>query len=184
MTLDLKKDGKFNRLEGPESFEVYALDTAIFVSDDPAADLAFPQEAAALHRAASGASRAIGEAENRIRHLRQAILDTPAAGEAHLQRLDKIRIALADLKIAFSGDRTVGRRQEAQAPGINERIGGVVEGMTDITSPPTETFRQQYSYARDAYTKAQQDLRRLAGTDLAKLEDDHEKLGAAWTPGR
>jgi hypothetical protein len=55
--------------------------------------------------------------------------------------------------------------------------------MTDITSPPTETFRQQYRYARDAYTQVQKDLRRVIGRDLVKLEDDLEKLGAPWTPG-
>jgi hypothetical protein len=184
VTLDLKQDGGFDRLAGPETFEVVALDHAIFASENPGADLAFHQEAANLHRAVAGAGRAIGEANNRVRHLRQAILDTPAAGESHLKRLDAIRLELADLRVALSGDRTVSRRQEPQTPGISERIGGVIEGMTDITSPPTETFRQQYRYARDAYTQVQKDLRRVIGKDLQKLEDDLEKLGAPWTPGR
>ena len=184
VTLDLVKNGKTTRLEGPESFEVYALDLSLFASQDPAADLAFHQEVANLHRAAKGASRAIGEAENRVKHLRQAIRDTPSAGDQHMRRLDKIRLELADLKIAFNGDPTLGGRQEARLPGISERVSGVIEGMTDSTAPPTETFRQQYSYARDAYTKAQKDLRRIIGTDLTKLEEDLEKLGAPWTPGR
>lgn len=184
VTLDLLKDGKETRLQGPEAFEVYALDLSTFASSDPAADLAFHQEAATLHRAVAGAGRAIGEAENRVKYLRQAILDTPAANASHLKRLDTIRLALADLKIELYGDPTIGRRQEADAPGISERIGGVIEGMTDITSPPTETFRQQVSYARDAYTKAQKELRRIVGQDLVKLEEDLEKLGAPWTPGR
>ena len=184
VTLDLIKDGETETLEGPEEFEVYALNQATFASDDAGADLAFHREAANLHRAVAGAGRAIGEAENRVKHLRQAIMDTPEAGESHMERLEEIRVRLADLKIALYGDPTVGRRQEAQAPGISERIGGVIEGMTDITSPPTETFRQQYGYARDAYTKAQKELRKLIGTDLAKLEEDLEKLGAPWTPGR
>ncbi len=184
VTLDLKKDETFERLAGPETFEVVALDLATFASADPAADLAFHQEAAALNRAVAGAGRAIGEAENRVNYLRQAILDTPAANESHLQRLDKIRLELTEMRTALYGDRTISRRQEAQSPGISSRIGGVIEGMTDVTSPPTETWRQQYRYARDAYTQLQKDLHRVVGKDLVKLEEDLEKLGAPWTPGR
>ncbi len=184
VTLDLKADGGFTRLAGPETFEVFSLDRGTFTSDDPGADLAFAQEAANLYRAVEGAGRAIGEAENRVNHLRQAILDTPKAGATHLKRLDEIRLGLADLRTTLNGDRTVGRRQEPQHPGISGRIGTVIGGMADVTSGPTETFRQQYRYARKAYTEVQADLKQLVGGDLAKLEAELEKLGAPWTPGR
>jgi len=184
VTLDLKKDGKIATLQGPQRFRVYDLDLATFAASDPGAARAFHREASALRRAVSGASRALGEAENRVRHLRQAILDTPAAGPEHLARLDTIRVQLADLRVALSGDSTLGDREVAQGPSIAERIGDVVEGMTDVTSPPTGTFREQYRYAREAFTKAQSTLRTVIGSDLVRLEEELERLGAPWTPGR
>ncbi len=184
VTLDLEKDGEFTTLAGPESFEVKALNLSPLHATDPGASLAFQKEAALLDRAVQGAIRAAGEANNRVKHLRQAILDTPAAGPEYMERLEKIRTGLADVLVDLRGDPTVSKRQEAQAPSISERIGDVIEGMTDVTCPPTTTYRQQFAYARDMYTDAQKTLKRLIEHDLVKLEQDLEKLGAPWTPGR
>lgn len=184
VTVELERDGTFTRLAGPESFSVYSLELATFSADDPEAVLAFAREAGELRRAVSGATRALGEAENRVRHLRQAILDTPAAGPEYMERLEKIRLELEELGVDLRGDRTVSSRQEAQSPSISRRIGAVVGAMTDVTSPPTATHREQYAYAREMYTRVQSALHRVVGRDLVELEKDLERIGAPWTPGR
>lgn len=184
VTVELERDGVFTPLAGPETFRVFGLDHATFAAKDPQAVLAFHREAGELRRAVAGAVRGVGEGENRIRHLRQAILDTPGADPALMNRLDAIRLELADLRVLLSGDPTLSRRQDAQLPSISERIGNVVEGQIDVTSPPTGTQTEQYAIAREAFTRVQASLRRLLGEDLVALENDLERLGAPWTPGR
>lgn len=184
VTVELERDGTFTRLAGPETFSVYSLELATLSADDPDAVLAFAREAGELRRAVSGATRALGEAENRIRHLRQAVLDTPGAGPEYMERIEKIRLELEGLGVELRGDRTVSSRQEAQTPSISGRIGAVVGAMTDVTSPPTATHREQYGYAREMYTRVQSALHRVIGRDLVELENDLERIGAPWTPGR
>ncbi|MGA0174898.1 MAG: glycosyl hydrolase, partial [Phycisphaerales bacterium] len=79
VSLELHRDGLVEPIAGPESFVVYPLDLATMRSDDPKGVLAFAQEASELRREVIGAIRAAGEAENRVRHLRRAILETPRA---------------------------------------------------------------------------------------------------------
>ncbi len=183
VTLDLHHNGDVERLAGPESFEVYALDLATLRDNNPADTLAFAQEASELRREVIGAIRAAGEAENRIRHLGQAILDTPAAGPQHVERLESIRTDLAAILVDLRGDQTLSRRNRAQNPSISSRISAVVEGGLHVTSPPTGTHREQYAYAAESFATARTELRSVINR-LSALEDDLENLGAPWTPGR
>jgi len=183
VTLDLLHNGKVRRLAGPESFNVYALDLATLAADDPEDVLAFTRQAADLRRDVIGAIRAAGEAENRIRHLRQAILDTPDAGTRHMARLDAIRLELDDLLVTLRGDRTLSGRNRPQLPSISSRIGAVVTGQLSVTSPPTGTHRDQYEYAAEAFAPVRKQLRGLIER-LESLERDLDGLGAPWTPGR
>ncbi len=183
VTLDLHHNGTVERLAGPERFDVYALDLATMRSDDPAGDLAFVREASELRRQVVGAIRAAGEADNRIKHLRQAILDTPDAGPEHVERLESIRTDLDGILVDLRGDRTLSRRNRPQTPSIRDRIGSAVSGRLRVTSPPTGTHRDQVEFAAESLTTARTELRTVIDR-LAELESELEALGAPWTPGR
>jgi len=183
VTLELHDAGEIEQLAGPELFDVYALDLATMAADDPANVLEFTQEASELRRVVVGAIRAAGEAENRIRHLHQAILDTPDAGPEQMEQLEAIRLDLAEILVDLRGDRTLSRRNRPQNPSISGRIGAVVSGRLRVTSPPTGTHRDQYRFAVDAFEDARTDLRDVMDR-LVSLEEELEELGAPWTPGR
>ncbi|MEO1009287.1 MAG: glycosyl hydrolase [Planctomycetota bacterium] len=183
VTLDLYHNGAVERLAGPEQFGVYALDLATMRDADPRGSLAFAREASELRRRVVGAIRASGEAENRIRYLRQAILDTPAAGPEHDERLETIRTDLAGILVELRGDPTLRRRNRPQDPSIGDRIGAVVSGRLRVTSPPTGTHREQYDFAAESFARAHAELRRVIDR-LVELESELEELGAPWTPGR
>ena len=183
VTLDLHHNGAVETLAGPQRFSVYPLDLATFRSDDPQADLAFARSAAELRRQVLGAIRAAGEAETRIEHLRQAILDTTGAGPAHVERLESIRTDIAAVLVDLRGDPTLSSRNRPQNPSISARIGAVVSGGRSVTSAPTGTHREQYGFASAEFDRARA---RLADAieRLGALEEDLEALGAPWTPGR
>ena len=183
VTLDLHHKGRVERLDGPEEFEVFALDLATMKSDDPQGALAFAQEASELNRQVIGAIRTSSEAENRIRHLRQAILDTPDAGPEHVQRLEAIRTDLQEILVELRGDSTLSARNRPQNPSISGRISTVVSGRLRVTSPPTGTHRDQYEFAARAFEGVRTELAGVIER-LVALASDLEDLGAPWTPAR
>ena len=79
-----KIDGVMTDLAGPVEFEVVNLALAALPGAPPAESLEFEQQVAQLQRAVLGAVKVTDEIENRLAHLRQAILDTPAASEEDL----------------------------------------------------------------------------------------------------
>lgn len=183
VTLDLHRDGVVETLAGPEAFDVYALDLATMGTDQPKDALAFTRNACDLRREVIGAIRAAGEAENRIKHLHQAILDTPKAGADHLKRLESIRIDLNTILVELRGDQTLSKRNHPQLPSIRERISTVVSGQLRVTSKPTETHREQFKFAAESFSDARVKLRAVHER-LVALEKELDVLGAPWTPGR
>ncbi len=182
-TLTTLVNGEVEQVAESMEFEVVPLNLATFSADDRAAVLAFQQRAGRLQRAAYGAQRAMGEAQERINFLRQAILDTPDADLSDLSRIDDLQSKMNALRVAMNGDRTLGRLNEPSPETIMSRISNIVGDQWWVSSPPTQTQRQQYGYAATEFATALADLQVIFG-EIAMLEADLENIGAAWTPGR
>lgn len=177
-------DGQFTQLTDPVSFNVVPLNLGTFAADDPADSLAFQHRAAELRRAVEGASEVLSEVDGRVRHLRRAIVQTPSADVAWIARLDGIEDRLESIRIELRGDRVLSSLSEPTSPSINGRVQIVIGGTYRVTSPPTQTQRDQYRFAGEAFERVLADLRDLITGDLAALESDLESVGAPWTPSR
>ncbi|HEX2626043.1 MAG TPA: class I SAM-dependent methyltransferase, partial [Candidatus Limnocylindrales bacterium] len=79
-------------------------------------------------RAVLGAVRAAGEALNRVNHLKQALVDTPAAAPALRDQVRTIEDQLKDVQVLLSGDSTMAKRNEPHPPSIASRVEQVVNG--------------------------------------------------------
>jgi photosystem II stability/assembly factor-like uncharacterized protein len=180
-----KWDGKaLTRLAGPVSFNTVPIGTATLEADDKAAVLAFQQKTARLQRAVLGASRVVGETQERIDHLRKAVLDTPAGDPAWLTRLEEIETSLDDLKVELTGDSTVSSRSEPTSPSIRSRVQRVIGNQLSVSAAPTGTQVRAYEIAAEAFAPVLAGLRQIAEVDLSALETEMEAAGAPWTPGR
>ncbi|MCY2955153.1 MAG: hypothetical protein NTU53_24765 [Planctomycetota bacterium] len=60
----------------------------------------------------------------------------------------------------------------------------VIGGQWYVTSPPTQTQRDDYRYASEAFEKMLANLRDVLEKDLKALEAQAESVEAPWTPGR
>jgi len=184
VTLSKEVDGEGTQLAGPVSFEVVPLALATFGAGDRGPVLAFQQKVGDLQRAIRGAQGILREAQTRLGHLRKAVTETPAADPALLGTVESIEGKIHDLTTELSGDRTLSRRYEPVPPSISSRIENVVGNQFWVTSPPTQTQRDQYGYAADAFEAILPRIREVVESDIPALEQSLDAAGAPWTPGR
>lgn len=154
----------------------------------PAADLkalvAFEKKTARLQRAVLGAVKSIDEASKKLDYLEQASFDTPAAGDDVARRILELRDRLKDLRMRLTGDPVLRAHQEPVRPGLVDRVQRIVSGHWTATSAPTETHRRNYAIAAAEFGDVLAKLDELVGGKLERLEEDLERAGAPWTPGR
>ncbi|MHC5111856.1 MAG: WD40/YVTN/BNR-like repeat-containing protein [Planctomycetota bacterium] len=180
-TIAKEVDGEVTELTEPTTFNVIPLNLATFPAEDRGEAVAFLNKAARLQRAVRGAQRAAGEYRNRIKYLAQAIKDTPGADDALAGEAHALNQKLNDISMTLSGDSTLSRQQEPVPPSINRWIS--VAASWYVTSAPTQTQRDAYRYAGEAFATTLAELRQLRD-DLETLESKLEAAGAPWTPGR
>ena len=106
-----------------------------------------------------------------------------SANQDDLATARALQAELDDIKIALIGDPTKGGRNVFTPPSISERVNRIVGGLWTTTQGPTQTQRDTYAWAGEAFTT---ELGRLTAlvTDLETFETELELAGAPWTPGR
>ena len=182
--------GGATKLLGEVEFEVEALALATLPARDRAAVLDWQRKTARLQRAVLGAERLAGELKERLALLRIAVdapqaAGVPAGRNAELDApLRALELELMRISIALSGDSFLRSRNEADVPSISERVQNVVFSSWSSTAEPTRTQRDAYLIAGEAFVRELARLKKFVEVDLAAVEQEMERAGAPWTPGR
>ena len=171
-------------LAGPVTFDTRLLGGSSTPARDFGASVAFQRQAAELVRAVQGAGRTLNEAQDKLRHIRQAVTVTPDLHRTLLDRIDALDKRLADLRVVMWGDHTISSRSEPVTPGLSSRLNRVMWGTRSITSDPTETQHQSYQVAAEQFAPLLAELTGIMTEDIVKLEQELEAAGAPYTPGR
>lgn len=179
----LLDDGEVSTMGTRRPFQVKAVPN-LPPGTDLVAVATFQDEARELMRRVSGASEEIGQARERLRYMRAALLKAPRADPALFARLDDFNRALDGFSLKLSGDRVRGSLSEPSVPSISERVGNAIYGHWDTRQTPTGTARRSLELGREGFTALSAELRTLLDTDLVRLEEALEAAGAPWTPGR
>ena len=116
--------------------------------------------------------------------MKRAIDAWPATGESLRADVRAMELRLLDLQEGLNGSRTRASRAEPEMPGIVSRVNQVVRGHWNGLHGPTETHREQYRIANEAFSALYPGMRQLIETDLPALEARLEASGAPWTMGR
>ncbi len=170
-------------LGGPRPFVVKPVPVAHANADFPAAT-AFQEETSEVLRRARAASAEIARARDRLRHMRAALDDTPAASPALYRRLEEIAARATSLAAELQGDPVRRRLNEPSEPSIAGRAGQIAGGHWNTRQAPTRTQRASLRIAEAQLAEATAAIATLLDEDLARLEQDMEAAGAPWTPGR
>ena len=108
------------RLGAPQRFEVKPVPNAV-PGTDYVAVAAFQYQTSELMRKISAAGAEIDRAEERLRHLRAALVQTPRADLGLSVPMDSLARTLAALDLQLRGDPARRRLNESAVPSIQSR---------------------------------------------------------------
>jgi photosystem II stability/assembly factor-like uncharacterized protein len=177
-------DGVVTELGAVQNFKVVTDGQSSMNAGDLAAREEFHRKVARLYRAVSGAMHTADEVEDRMKSMREALKDTPAAEKQLEAEADRIEKNTRAILRALSGDAEMQKRNEPVASSINDRIAAIMEGERFSLAKPTESHVEDYNIAAAEFTEQLAKLHTMVEVDLAKLVKDMEAAGAPWTPGR
>ncbi len=160
------------------------LNQATLPAKDRAEVLAFQKKVGELYRLISATGRVHGQLMERVKYLKAAVRETPEASPEMLAQLHDIEQQLHSIRQELYGDRSLSRRQFETKPSISGRVGSIVYGLWSTTTEPTTTQRRDYDLAAEAFEPVLAQIKKLSEEMVPNLEQQLEKQGAPWTPGR
>ncbi|WP_425153703.1 WD40/YVTN/BNR-like repeat-containing protein [Candidatus Palauibacter sp.] len=166
-----------------QTFAVRAVPTAE-AGTDFGAVVAFQSEASELMRRISSAGEELGRARDRLRHMRAALLEAPAAPLALFGDLDALDSRLQGYAIRLFGDPARQRLNESTVPSILNRVGRVIGGHWDTRQMPTATHRRNLEIGEMDFGAWLAEFEGFMSGDFMRAEAALEAAGAPWTPGR
>jgi hypothetical protein len=181
--LSKKIDGKFTDLSSAQTFNLYVPGAEKMALDDRAALADFQMKVMKLQRAVTGAASAGRELGTRLQAIKRALAQTPADTTTLVNKADDLEARLRASMIDLIGDSISRQRQENTPPAILDRVDNIVGDERLSTSRPTQTHRDDYSIAAGDFGAVLAKLKGLS-QETQQLEQQMEKVGAPWTPGR
>ncbi len=167
----------------PQAFTCVPVGEGTLTAKDRAELQAFELRTARMQRAAMGAAKALGEAQQRAGLLKKALLATPAATDELRASVTSLEDRMRDLAVVFYGDPVLRGHEESSPASLMDRLNQVIGGHWNATCAPTRTERRNADIVSQQLTTALATLKSLR-TELQGLEDKAEAAGAPWTPGR
>jgi hypothetical protein len=179
-----KVGGTMTEVAGPQSFKVTAENSASMTVADRTAQAEFLRKVTRLYRATSGAQHTAEDVQSRLKQIREALHETPAAEKQLAGVTDSLEQRDREILRALRGDVEIAKRSEAVPSSIGDRVNSIMEGERFSLARPTQSNIDSYNIAASEFTEQLSKLHALVEVDLAKLEKDMEAAGAPWTPGR
>jgi len=179
-----KVGGAVTELGAAQNFRVVAEGQPAMNAADREALEGFHRKVARLYRAVSGATHTAHDVEERLKSIREALRETPAAEKLLDATADSIERNNRLILRALTGDKELRKRNEPVPSSIDDRVEAIMEGERFSLAKPTQSHIDDYNIAAAEFMEQAGKLRTLVEVDLAKLEKDMDAAGAPWTPGR
>lgn len=173
--------GEVREIGSAQAFEVRPI-PGLADGVDLVAVADFQHRSAELQRRIGIVNGEFGEAAERLRFMRAALLRATDAEPELFNELDRVEAQLGELRTSLQGDRTPGSLNEASEPSISNRAGRA--SVWSTTQEPTATMRRNLELAETGFAAVEADFGRWLEGDLARLEQALADAGAPWTPGR
>jgi hypothetical protein len=162
------------------------LNNVTLPAPDRAELVAFQKKTAKLVRAIQASQQLLGNLEERVQYLKQAINNTPDATPDLLAQAAELVAELDDIRWAFYGQTPKASREEnwPAPPAINDRIGALIYSHWNSTSRVSETQMQMYDILAEEFPPLLEEMKTIAEESIPAIEAELDALNAPWTPGR
>lgn len=177
-------EGVITQLVGPEKFNVKALPGTTLPASNKPALVEWQRKADALKRSIQGASQILGDANNRVRHMREGLLLVRGDQQALTTDIKNIETKLKSITKRMNGDNVAGQLDIDSPPSITSRLFSAIYDGYSSTSEPTTTMKEQLQLAGSAFAEVLAQLKSVYENDIKALETKLEAAGAPYTPGR
>jgi len=186
VSLDLYVRGEITGLVPETSFAVRVLDNTTLPAADRKALVAFQKEVADVYRVIDASDKLAYELLSKVRNIRQVLYKTPEASPELIGRVSSIEDQLDDIIWAFNGEMPKASSEEKlpALPTIKDRLYSIMTPHWSSTSAVTTTQRDQLEILEEEFPQLLDELKHIYTVDMPELEDELEKINAAWTPGR
>ena len=173
-------------LVGSVPFNALVLNNTTLPAGDRAALVAFQKQVAELIRKVQGTDNFAEELAQKLTTMMQAVHQTPGASPELQGKLYALSLKVDDILFAFNGKQPKASREEnPPAPvSINERLGNIIYAFYGSTSSPTSTHRRSYDIILEEFPPLYAQLKQISEVDLPAIEEEMEKAGVPYTPGR
>jgi photosystem II stability/assembly factor-like uncharacterized protein len=183
VSLSKFEDGSYTELVSPQPFKAIALHTGTLPVADRKPVEEFSKKLAELRRVAAAADQYREELANKIKYMKEAVIQTPALPLTVSKNIYDIEKRLTEVNDQLNGDEVLSKREFETLPSLNGRINNIIGGLWATTSAPSNTYLQSYELAVKDFAPVLSELKAI-GTEVKKLDDLLEKSGAPYTPGR
>jgi photosystem II stability/assembly factor-like uncharacterized protein len=183
LATELSLNGQITKFAEPQMFTIHTLAGSTLPAADRKALDDYIRETADLERAWQGATSILGETDNQVKLIRQAIHAIGSPAEL-LTNVKEVEQKMFELRKSFYGDGTASRIDKPHAPSLGERINGMSYDIWSSTSAPTATQKEQMRLAGIQFKTELAKLRSLVEVDLKNIEQKLEAAKAPYTPGR
>jgi hypothetical protein len=136
-----------------------------------------------LRRVASAADQYREELANKIKYMKETVIQTPALPLTISKNIYDLEKRLTEVNDQLNGDDVLSKREFETLPSLNGRINNIIGGLWGTTSAPSNTYLQSYELAVKDFAPVLSELKSI-GAEVKKLDDLLEKSGAPYTPGR
>lgn len=177
-------DGTITQLAGPEKFTVKVLPGTTLPASSRPALVEWQRKADELKRSIQGANQILTDANNRVKHMREALVIITINQQPMVNDLKSIETKLRDIADKLNGDRVANQLDIDKPPSISSRLFSAIYDGFGSTSDPTTTMKEQLQIAGDEFGDVLNSLRSVFEKDIKALEQKLEAAGAPYTPGR
>lgn len=186
VTMDMYHRGEVTELAGPVEFTVKVLDHVTLPADDRAELVAFQQEITEVSRIVDAAERVAEDMLTNMRKIKQTLYKTTDVSPVLMEKVNELEADLEDILWAFRGQEPKASSEEnwPAPPTINDRLWSIMAPHWSSTSAVTQTQRDQLELLEEEFPPVLEKIRMIKDEKMPAIEEELERLGAAWTPGR
>ncbi|MEO6406195.1 MAG: hypothetical protein ABIY51_06960 [Ferruginibacter sp.] len=179
-----KFDGeKFTELAGPQSFKVVPLNNRSLEGIDNKEMDAFNKKLGELVRAINGAQSYKNDLQSKIPYYKKAVLETASMPANSYQKVLELEKRINALNKKLNGDELRSRYESVGPTSLRNRVDGISGAMMYTLGGPTATQQQSFAIVNNLFSEILGELKTI-GDDTEKFEQELERYGAPYTPGR